>query len=160
MARLKIRGVDPCLLMVDTTKAGSASDTFVLPLPGVGVYDYMIDWGDGTIEHKTGNTDETHVYGVAGTYTITIRGTFPQIYFNNAGDKLKLTGVQLGCVGWKSLNSAFYGCNNLVRFFPAADTSQVTDMGSMFRSCWFLAPDVGWFDTSKVTDMKIGRAHV
>ena len=82
-------------ITIDTTKAGSANDTFVLPTAGgATVYDYYIDWGEGGAEeHVVVNTNQTHVYTIAGTYQISIRGTFPRIYFNNAGDKLKLLTI-------------------------------------------------------------------
>jgi len=56
----------------------------------------------------------THNFGVAGTYTIRIRGTFPRIFFNNGGDRQKLLDVQQwGALAWTSMNNAFLGCSNL-----------------------------------------------
>ena len=96
-------------ITVDTTKAGSANDTFVLPLPSAGIYDYYVDWGEGDAEeHFVVNTSQTHVYAAPGTYQIKIRGTFPQIYFANAGDKLKLISIDnWGSIVWGSFNRAF-----------------------------------------------------
>jgi len=65
------------ILSIDTTKAGSASDTFILPAAGSG-YDAVIKWGDGTRTNVTGTPGNiTKVYSVAGTYQITISGIFP-----------------------------------------------------------------------------------
>ena len=36
--------------LVDTRLAGSASDTFVLPLVSSGTYDFEVDWGDSTTD--------------------------------------------------------------------------------------------------------------
>jgi len=102
------------ILSIDTTKAGSASDTFIMPTVASG-YDAVIKWGDGTSTNVTGTPGNiTKVYGVAGTYQITISGIFPYPYFNNGGDKLKLVGIDnLGNPGFlNDLQSAFYGCAN------------------------------------------------
>lgn len=59
-----------------------------------GRYNYDVDWdNDGTYDQfgLTGNV--THNFGVAGTYTIRIRGAFPRIYFANGGDRQKLLDV-------------------------------------------------------------------
>jgi hypothetical protein len=45
----------------DTTQAGSASDTIVLPMTAGAT----VDWGDGNID-----TTNTHTYAAGGTYTV------------------------------------------------------------------------------------------
>lgn len=40
----------PFTFVVDTTKAGSASTHFILPLNASGTYDFDIEWGDGNTE--------------------------------------------------------------------------------------------------------------
>jgi hypothetical protein len=50
----------------DTTNAGSASDTIVLPMTAGNT----VHWGDGSSD-----TTNTHTYASSGTYTITIEGT-------------------------------------------------------------------------------------
>jgi hypothetical protein len=142
MARIKARGVsadpfaDGFWLTVDTTQAGSANDTFVLPTPGSGSYDYYVDWGEGgVIEHIVSNASQTHVYAAPGIYTIKIRGTFPRVYFNDAGDCLKLTALQIGDVGWLSMNFAFAGCINLVSITGPHNTSNVTEFTSAWAGC-------------------------
>lgn len=46
-------------------------------------YDYVIDWGDGTIQSgRTG--DATHTHANTGIHTVRISGVFPAIIlFNN-----------------------------------------------------------------------------
>jgi hypothetical protein len=34
-----------------------------------------------------------HTYDNPGTYTVSIRGDFPRIYFNNGGDRQKLLDI-------------------------------------------------------------------
>ena len=99
-------------------------------------YNYTVDWGDGDIDtNVTGNI--THTYTSAGSYTINISGTFPQIYFNNTGDRLKIEEIlSWGNIQWLSMENAFWGCRNLN--FDAIDSpglSQVTSLKNMFRSC-------------------------
>jgi len=82
-----------------TNNSGTSNTTSItIPTTGTG-YLYQVDWNnDGDFldtDETTLNTGNvTHSFGVAGTYTIRIRGSFPRIYFNNAGDKLKLLSVE------------------------------------------------------------------
>jgi surface protein len=158
--QLSIKGWDEeFVIQVDTTKAGSASNTFVLPLDGSSTYDFYINWGDCTdnVEHITTNTDVTHVYASSGVYTISIAGTFPSIYFNNSGDKLKLLDVSnWGSIVWGSMENAFYGCSNLVvSAADVANISNVTNMSSSFRNCELLSsiPSINKWNFSNVTDL-------
>jgi len=99
-------------------------------------YNYTIDWGDGNFD--TGVTgDITHVYESAGTYTISISGTFPRFYCNNQCDKEKILTVQSwGDLEWTSMDSAFEGCSNLdVVAQDTPDLSQVTSLFQMFDGC-------------------------
>jgi surface protein len=118
-------------------------------------YNYTVDWGDGsTTTNATG--DVIHTYDTIGTYTVTIQGDFPQTYFNvpnNDSDKL-LTVEQWGDYQWLSMNSAFYGCANLV--INATDTPNVnviTDMSQMFQNATSFNQDISAWDVSTVTDM-------
>jgi len=60
------------IMTIDTTKAGSASNTFILPCINGGVYDAVIDWGDGSTSNITtyNDVDLTHVYSVSGVYQL------------------------------------------------------------------------------------------
>jgi len=143
-------------ITVDTTKAGSANDTFVLPGHPSGTYDYYVDWGDGGAEeHIVTAGDQTHVYAVSGTYQIMIRGTFPRIYFNNGGDKLKLISIDnWGDIEWTSMESAFSGCANMVgTYADSPDLSAVLNVSRMFQNCSLFNQSVSNFDTAAVTDM-------
>ena len=140
------------------TTTGSPQ-TFTIPCQNVGTFNATIDWGDGGATSSItayNDADLAHSYATAGQYTITITGTFPNIYFNNGGDKLLVDEVvDLGDVGWQALNQAFYGCSNMTAFDGGtADTSGVTNMQNMFRDCSSLTYlDVSGFDTSSVSNM-------
>ena len=71
-------------LSIDTTKAGSANDTMVIPLVSGEDYDFVIRWGDGVVENYSGSalTSITHTYQNTGTYTVQILGDFPSIYLH------------------------------------------------------------------------------
>ena len=144
---------------VFTVRTTGASETFMIPCQNVGVFNAVVDWGDGgaTSTITTYNdADLAHIYASAGDYQIHISGTFPNIYFNSAGDKLKIRSVEnLGVVGWTRFNNAFYGCTNLATFVGGnTDTAAVTNMQDMFRSCSGLtALDVSGFSTAIVTNM-------
>ena len=148
--------INPAFTMVvDTTKAGSAADTFIIPLRNSEVYDFTVDWGDGVTENVagTGLTEKSHTYSVSGTYTIKINGIFPRILFNNGGDKLKLMDVSnWGNIQWgDSLVNAFYGCTNAT--FTATDAPNFCvncNISGMFRDCVSFNNPVNHWDTSNV----------
>ncbi|WP_166922428.1 PKD domain-containing protein [Flavobacterium poyangense] len=96
---------------IDTNLGEGTS--FTIPTRG-GLFSYSVKWGDGiTTSGHTGNA--THIYTNPGIYQIEIKGTFPRIFFNNTGDRLKIKSVdQWGEVGWATIQSAaFWGCENL-----------------------------------------------
>ena len=142
-----------------TDNSGSSTNTsIIIPTTGTG-YNYEVDWNnDGTYDQSglTGNV--THDFGVAGTYTIRIRGAFPRFYFNGTGDRLKLTGItQWGSIAWTSMESAFQGCENLqISATDVPDMSGVTNCTEMFRGCYALnSPNnIGTWNMSTVTNMQ------
>jgi len=142
-------------MLVTTT---TANETFTIPCQDFGTFDAGIEWGDGGVSSITAYNDSalTHTYAVAGDHIVRIRGTFPNIFFNDGGDKLKVTKVlNLGQVGWERLDEAFYGCSNMTEFtVGTADISAVTNMSNMFNNCSSLTSlDVSSFNTSLTTNM-------
>ncbi len=149
-----------------------------IPIKGDG-YKYIVNWGDGTKDlGVTGPI--THTYTTGGTYTISVSGYFPRIYFNSEGDKDQiLTVEQWGDIQWQSMESAFSGCSNLTisatdtpdlsnvsnmrRMFYRAvkfnqninswDLSHITNMSYMFDGATVFNQDIGDWDVSNVTDM-------
>ena len=141
-----------------TVTTTTANETFTIPCQNNGTFNAGIQWGDGSVSTVTAYNDAnlTHTYATAGDHLIRITGSFPNIHFNNGGDKLKLKSVHnLGTVGWTRLNNAFYGCSNMTSFTAGTtDTSAVTAMNAMFYACSSLtALDVSNFNTTAVTDM-------
>ena len=138
----------------DTTQAGSASDTVVLPLESSGTYSGTIDWGDGNSDSLS-YANRTHVYASSGTYTITISGdVFDAWRFVFAGDRRKITDISnWGIFKFSSVGNAsvFSGCENLT--ISATDAPNIgTSMDGAFYLCTSLTnEDFSHWDTSSVT---------
>lgn len=168
---------NPMIVVVDTTKAGSASNTFVLPIIKASDEGVKIYWGDGT--NSIGeNGDNTHVYAASGIYTVKIESKiFGGIYFNNAGDKLKVTNISSYGDGLVRLSDfSFFGCTNLtitnispakiigtsytfmlancvyVTSAPFFNLSKATNVSQMYRNSLTLV-NVPLYDFSNVTNV-------
>jgi surface protein len=138
----------------DTTKAGSASNTIVLPLLVGGVYSGTIDWGDGN-SNDLSYANRTHVYASGGVKVITISGQIDGWQFNNTGDKAKITDVS----NWGTLNittnSAFFGCSNLDVSATDAPILTSSSLENMFRGCTSLtSPDFSSWNLSAVSNVR------
>lgn len=134
---------------------GDGDLSVTLPLKYGFNYDFTVDWGDGNTAEVTSYNDPDigHTYASDGDYTITITGLVEAWAFNDFGDADKiLTVAELGTVGWKSLSTAFFGCDNLTTI-SGGDTSNVTDMSWMFATTKLATPITTNWDTSKVVRM-------
>ena len=142
----------PMIIVVDTTKAGSASNTFVLPIIKGTTETVKIYWGDGT--NSTGvNGNNTHVYAASGVYTVKIESRlFGGIYFNNLGDKAKITKIANYEQGVSRLNiNSFFGCSSLLSIAIGNIVSNGADATNQYRGCTALTT-VPLFNLSKVTN--------
>ena len=147
---------DAFVMVVKTDNPGTSSATsFTIPITGAG-YSYNVDCNDDGVNEVTARTTSyTCIYGSPGTYTVAITGTFPRIYFNNAGDRQKLLEVkQWGTIAWTSMQNAFYGATNMhVTASDAPNLAGVTDMNGMFREATSFNENINHWDTSKITNM-------
>ncbi len=117
-------------------------------------YDYTVNWGDGNTDTGiTGNV--THTYTTPGSYTISISGNFPAIYFNNTGDKDKIIEItSWGNIQWQSMENAFYGCRNLnFDAISPPDLSQVTSLKNMFREANIFNGILNSWNVDNITDI-------
>ncbi len=142
----------PMIIVVDTTKAGSASNTFVLPIIKDTTETVKIYWGDGT-NSIGANGDNTHVYAASGIYTVKIESRlFGGIYFNNLGDKAKITKIANYGQGVSRLNiGSFYGCSSLLSIDIGNIVSNGADATNQYRGCTALTT-VPLFNLSSVTN--------
>jgi len=140
-------------LTVNTALAGSANNKFQLPLISSGTISIVVNWGDGSTDNITSfNQSQTlHEYSSSGVYNISIKGEVKGWYFNNGGDKLKVTNVSN--VGEFNLteHSAFRGCTNMT--WTATDTPIVstTSLKDSFRDCTLFNGNLSGWDVSLIT---------
>lgn len=101
-----------------TSAGSSAANQIRLPLlnpSSTGIYDFKINWGDGSESHITAydQAEILHTYAASGIYTLTITGKFRGFRFNNSGDRLKISEI-LSFGPLELIDQAwFYGCSNL-----------------------------------------------
>ena len=141
-----------------TNNTGASEDNQItIPtFPGES-YNYNVDWGDGMSDTGVMG-DITHTYASEGTYTVTITGDFPRIFFNGSGDNEKiLTIEQWGSNTWSSMESAFFVCRNLdVLATDIPDFSEVTSTEFMFMACIAMVGNASFndWDVSNVINMR------
>ena len=136
-------------------ETATANEKITIPTHSDQTYDYTIDWDDATSLTTSSESNPSHTYVEAGRYEVVIMGTFPQIYFNNTGDKEKIQEVkQWGTQVWSSMESAFAGASNLqVMATDAPDLSSVTNMSGMFAGAAAFNSNISSWDVSSVEDM-------
>ena len=149
----------------DTTQAGSANDTVVLPLNSAGSYDFRIDWGDGKTNRDNitayNQAEVTHTYDNTGIYEIRIIGGITGWYFNNGGDDDKILtisswGPLLPLFSSNSLYRAFYGCFRLqVEASDPLNLDGISNIQGMFRDCYNFGSNgyLNNWDVSNITNM-------
>ena len=148
--------VKPFISVWDTrnlTEGSSADNQIRLPLVSDGVYNFTVDWGDGTSNTITAwnQAETTKTYAVPGIYTVQITGNIRGWRFANAGDRNKIIEVrQCGCLVLLGGN-VFWNCNNLV--WTATDRLMTTgnDIGGLLRAANLANPDISRWDFSGIT---------
>ncbi|MFX1236125.1 MAG: BspA family leucine-rich repeat surface protein [Promethearchaeota archaeon] len=130
-----------------------------LPLESSGMYNFTVDWGDGTenLITRWRQSEVTHTYSRRGVYTVNITGIIVGWRFNNGGDRLKLLEItQWGCLRLGNSGSYFSGCENLiVTASDALDLMGTTNLFQAFKACTALGMVKGMndWDVSNVTNM-------
>ncbi|MCL6294525.1 BspA family leucine-rich repeat surface protein [Jejuia spongiicola] len=151
-------GLDCSNVAFFTTKWDATNGmNITIPTSPDEVYNYIVDWGDGTSESNiTG--DVSHTYTTPDTYEVKIYGVFPRIDFSNSTDENKakiIEVVQWGDILWTSMENAFSGCSNLI--VTASDVpnlSNVSNLRNMFFQCSNFNSDINNWDVSNVTNMQ------
>ena len=154
---INVTDIDETIGFITTWLTTDANESISIPTQESFTYDYTVDWGDGTAltDHAE---NASHIYEVADTYTVTITGKFPSIYFSNNNEiKNKIISIEhWGDIEWQSMKNAFEGCDNLTyNATDAPNLAMVTDMSAMFRDApSFNAEDLSSWNVSSVTDMR------
>ena len=136
------------------TNIPSVSITF--PLTAVGGANMTINWGDGVIQTGLGN-NPSHTYTSAGTYTVSVTGTYDRVYFNNTGNgRIYIRSIeQWGTTQWSTMESAFHGCQDMQgNATDSPNLSNVTNMRSMFERAFNFNQNIGGWNVSNVTNME------
>lgn len=149
------------VMEVNTSNAGSASDTIQISVYNGAQYTCNVDWGDGSDTDYNSSSlstlDHTYTTG-GGTYDIRITGTaFAGFNFNNGGDRLKIIDIKSwGDLPFISCSASFFGCENMdISATDAPDLSGVTNCFRMFMFTGALTGGTGisLWDTSTITNM-------
>lgn len=110
----------------------SANDTITIPIGGT--CDCTVNYGDGT-EVKISNqwdSNKSHTYTNAGTYTVTIKGKCTVFSTNGCNCKDKLTKiVQWGSTGFDYVR--FLDCTNLKGPIPIPSKNSLKNTTSMYQ---------------------------
>ncbi|CAL2074510.1 BspA family leucine-rich repeat surface protein [Tenacibaculum sp. 190524A02b] len=146
-------------------KTDSPNETFTIPTHVNETYDYSVKWRDNYrsggldiivsfIDGYTGNA--TNTYREPGEYTISIKGDFPRILFDNVGDASKVISIeQWGDNQWTSMGGAFNGCTNMVvNTTDTPNLSQCTSLKGMFRECISLVDNGNAIDDWNVSTIQ------
>ncbi len=145
----------------------SASNQICLPLENQGVYNFTVDWGDGTNNViTTWNAPEaTHTYATAGQYEVKITGVIKGFSFGTRnsgyagipGDSKKLLEIkEWGPLRLGNRGGYFSICSNMI--ISATDKLNlegINNFTSFFLRCSALIniPGIEYWDVSKVTNM-------
>ncbi len=125
-----------------------------LPIGGFALGAVTVNWGDGNATTVT-TPNPTHTYAAAGTYTITIRGSFTTYGSSDSAvlaSNKSITAVSVwGPNGVTNASYAFYGASNLTSV--AQPPATVTSMDSMFYNATSFNGAIGDWDVSHVTNM-------
>lgn len=154
------------VIVVKTDNPGTSTNSqFTLPVisPINSNTSYNISCRDNNAFNAGGQSGSyTCNYGTPGTYRIRVVETngdgtgFPNIYFNNLGDRLKILDIrQWGSGEWDTITSAFWGtANMLVSAKDKPDLSGVSSLENLFRGATRVNPYTKYWNMSQINNMR------
>jgi len=136
------------VIEVDTTIAGTTGvGNFELRVFGT-ANNYNIVWGDGTMDRNVTATI-THNYPAAGIYKVAVVGFLPRVFYDNAGDRLKVKKIlSFGDIVWGNFINAFFGCAITDINGVISNGQAVTSFNSAFRGMQLSTIQAGLFDNN------------
>ncbi len=140
---------------VTTWTTTTPNESITIPTRSFPSYSYSVDWENNGVWESGFTRNATHTYATPGTYTVAIRGDFPSIYFNNAGDKNKIKSIeQWGTNPWQNMGKSFRGCSNLVNnATDNPDLVSVRSMNYMFEGASAFNGDLNSWNVSNIKAM-------
>lgn len=145
----------------NTSGGSSASNQIQLPLLSSGIYNFIVDWGDGSQDTiTTWNQLETlHTYATSGIYTVSLTGTINGFVFGASGDILKILSISNfgNIVFGDTFLGIFSGCTNLdlTSVIDTPDLSSMTRVDNMFEDCTFsLINNLENWDVSNIVEFE------
>ena len=146
-AHNNIQPIDSAFITEWDLPAGS----FAFPINANDSYACTVDWGDGSIQEVSTNsqTEWTHSYVASGTYQIKITGVFSHIYINRSATVAPLIKavINWGHVGFLFFYRAFDGAVNLTSIpdGPITGAEEVIDFYLAFFKTGFTTIPVDMF---------------
>ena len=128
-------------------KTTTDNESIKLPLMSDGEYDFTVNYGDGSEYQITtyDDTNATHTYATAGTYTVTIKGKMTDFAF---GDVPESKDKIVELVQWGNtqlVDIDFEECTNLAGSIPVpvkGTLVQLNSVANLFRGCTSLTGEI------------------
>ena len=138
--------VDNDLVMEWTTTSDGDSIELSSPVNTI-IYNYDVDWGDGSSESNVTTNDKTHTYTTAGTYEVRIKSSSSSfcldMSLSTSANRVQLKKFKnWGNVALQSVRNMFMNATSMV--YEATDYPNLTALSSsatyksarqMFRNC-------------------------
>ncbi|NQX82063.1 MAG: BspA family leucine-rich repeat surface protein, partial [Flavobacteriaceae bacterium] len=130
--------------------------TVVLPLYSGGVYNFIVNWGDGSDEEIVNTSTASHQYNNKGTYVITMKGKIEGFNFSRTSNsKYMITDIiQWGRLELGNRGGYFSSCKNInITASDSPNLDDTTDLNYMFFGSNLFNGDISNWDVTGVTDM-------
>jgi surface protein len=142
-----------------TAGSGATQLTFGVAVGGTVAYDWEEVSPGSATGSGTFSASPLLITGLPSGAVIRLRihpTNFQAININNGTDRSRLVDIeQWGDAAWTSMNSAFYGCNNLQATISAVDAPAVQNivLTGMFRAASLFNTDISGWNTTGATAM-------
>lgn len=121
--------------LITTWATTTPGETITLPLYNSGVFDAIVEWGDGSTSTITAynDPDRIHAYAAPGTHTVKITGLLPSWSLNFAADRLKIRSFDLLGLSVSYFVNGLYGASSITEF--KCDALLGVSLANAWRNC-------------------------